>query len=39
MKFRMKAESYFKEACKLENLDKFEVFDTNKDKTIYSYYK
>lgn len=37
MKFRMKAEKYFKEACRLENISYFEVYDQYSKKIIYKY--
>lgn len=39
MKFRFKAEEYFKEACKESNLAKFIVKDKNTNNIIYSYEK
>lgn len=39
MKFRFKAEQYFKTACKEEKLKKFIVKDTKTDNIIYSYEK
>lgn len=38
MKFRIKAENYFKTACKMENFDNFVVWDTNKKQSIYEYH-
>lgn len=37
MKFRMKAEKYFKEACRLEKIKSFEVYDQYSKKIIYKY--
>lgn len=39
MKFRIRAEAYFKEACKLCNYELFRVFDSNENKVIYEYCK
>lgn len=37
MKFRIKAENYFKTACEMENLKLFRVYDQNKKENIYEY--
>lgn len=39
MKFRLRAETYFKEACALSNYNSFKVFDIDGNKTIYEYRK
>lgn len=39
MKFRFRAEEYFKEACKEADLESFKVYDINRENYIYSYSK